>query len=76
MDYDNLLVALDGPVATLTLNRPERLNAISAGLFDDLEAALHALNEGDEVRVIRLRGRNRSLAAHLVLSQTHHCAGT
>lgn len=63
MEYDNLLVDIDGAVATLTLNRPERLNAISGGLFSDLEAALRQLNDGDEVRVIRLRGAGRAFCA-------------
>ena len=38
--YENVLVEIDGPVATIMLNRPERLNAISQGLRDDLEGAL------------------------------------
>lgn len=58
--YDNLLVDIDGPVATLTLNRPEQLNALSTGLLDDLFAALRDLNPGDDVRVIRLRGNGRA----------------
>jgi enoyl-CoA hydratase len=60
MNYDNLLVDVEGPVATLTLNRPEQLNALSVGLLDDLHAALRALNPGDDVRVIRLRGAGRA----------------
>jgi enoyl-CoA hydratase len=60
MPYQNLLVEVDGPVATITLNRPEKLNAISAGLREDLYAALRELNPGDEVRVVRLRGAGRA----------------
>jgi enoyl-CoA hydratase len=63
MAYDNVTLELDGPVATLTLNRPEQLNAISGGLFDDLEAALRDLNDGDEIRVVRLRGAGRAFCA-------------
>ncbi len=63
MDFENLQVEIDSAVATLTLNRPERLNAISGGLFRDLEAALQVLNDGDAVRVIRLRGAGRSFCA-------------
>jgi enoyl-CoA hydratase len=59
-EYRNLLVDIDGPVATLTLNRPENLNALSTGLRDDLFAALRELNPGDEIRVIRLRGAGRA----------------
>lgn len=59
----NLLVDIDGPVATITLNRPEQLNAMSTGLLDDLFQALRDLNPGDDVRVIRLRGAGRAFCA-------------
>jgi len=42
MNYQTIQIAYDGKVATLTLNRPEKRNAISFGLIDDL---LHALDE-------------------------------
>jgi enoyl-CoA hydratase len=66
--YANLLVDVDGPVATLTLNRPEQLNALSNGLLDDLYAALRELNPGDEVRVIRIRGAGRAFCPGYDLS--------
>ena len=61
--YENILVDIDGPVATITLNRPEKLNAISQALRDDLEAALRELNPGDAVRVIRLKAAGRAFCA-------------
>ena len=45
-DFENVLVDVDGPVATITLNRPEKLNAISGGLRNDLEAALAGAQSG------------------------------
>jgi enoyl-CoA hydratase len=60
MSYENILVDADGPVATITLNRPETLNALSGGLLADLEAALRELNPGDDIRVIRLKGAGRA----------------
>jgi enoyl-CoA hydratase len=68
MEFENLLVDLDGPVATITLNRPEKLNALSAGLRQDLHDALVALNPGDAVRVIRLRGAGRAFCPGYDLS--------
>jgi enoyl-CoA hydratase len=50
-------------VATLTLNRPARLNAITAELAEDLRAALAAANADDQVRVVRLRGAGRAFCA-------------
>jgi len=52
-----------GGVATLTLNRPERLNAITPGLIADLRAALERAWADDDVRVIRLRGAGRGFCA-------------
>jgi enoyl-CoA hydratase len=66
--YDNVLVDVDGPVATITLNRPEQLNALSTGLLADLFAALGELNPGDEVRVIRIRGAGRAFCPGYDLS--------
>jgi enoyl-CoA hydratase/carnithine racemase len=36
MTYNNIQLAYDGPVATITFNRPEKRNAISFDLIDDL----------------------------------------
>ena len=66
--YANVLVDVDGPVATITLNRPEQLNAMSTGLLDDLFQALRDLNPGDDVRVIRLRGAGRAFCPGYDLS--------
>jgi enoyl-CoA hydratase len=50
-------------VATLTLNRPERLNAIIPGLIEDFLAALDQAEDDDAVKVVRLRGAGRSFCA-------------
>ena len=54
---------LHGAVATLTLDRPGRLNAIVPELIDDLEAALDRAEADDAVRVVRLRGAGRAFCA-------------
>jgi enoyl-CoA hydratase len=59
----DLVVAVDGPVATFTLNRPERLNAVTPAMIDALDAALARALEDDAVRVIRLRGAGRAFCA-------------
>jgi enoyl-CoA hydratase len=53
----------EGAVATLTLNRPRRLNAIVPALIDGLNAALDRAEGDAEVRVVRLRGAGRSFCA-------------
>jgi enoyl-CoA hydratase len=68
MEFENVLVETDGPVATITLNRPEKLNALSDALRQDLHDALVALNPGDSVRVIRLKGAGRAFCPGYDLS--------
>jgi enoyl-CoA hydratase len=50
-------------VATLTLDRPERLNAIVPELIEAFDAAFDAAEDDDDVRVIRLRGAGRAFCA-------------
>ena len=52
-----------GAVAFITLNRPERLNAINRALIAGLEEAVQRANREPEVRVIVLRGAGRSFCA-------------
>jgi enoyl-CoA hydratase len=54
--------AADG-VATLTLNRPERLNAITPELIADFRAGLARAQQDGDVRVVRLRGAGRAFCA-------------
>ena len=63
MSYETILYAVDGPVATITLNRPERLNTIVPPMPDEIEAAVEAAVAEEAVRVIVLRGAGRSFCA-------------
>jgi enoyl-CoA hydratase len=58
-----LLVESDDGVATFTLNRPERLNAVTPRMVDELDAALAAALTDEAIRVIRLRGAGRAFCA-------------
>src|SRR3954471_5419751 len=60
---DTVRYDLHGAVATLTLHRPERLNAITDELASDLRAALDEAEGDDAVRVIRLKGAGRAFCA-------------
>ena len=63
MSFTTLLYDVAGPVATLTLNRPESLNTIVPPMPDELEQAVHAAVADPSVRVIVLRGAGRSFCA-------------
>lgn len=52
MQSGNLLQTLEGPIAVLTLNRPERKNALSLDLMLELIACLSEADQNDEVRAV------------------------
>ena len=58
-----VLYEADAGVATLTLNRPDRLNAIGPELIDDLREQLGRAQTEPEVHAIRLRGAGRAFCA-------------
>lgn len=61
--YDTLLYAVDGPTATVTLNRPERLNTIVPPMPDELEHAVGVATRDHQVKVIVVRGAGRAFCA-------------
>src|SRR3954465_5155666 len=59
----SVLRETDGAVATLILNRPDRLNTITNDLAAELREELAAAQADDGVRVIRLKGAGRAFCA-------------
>ncbi len=64
MHYSDILYEQDGPVLTLTLNRPDKLNAYTAKMGLELEHAFRTADEDDSVRAIVVTGAGK-----------HFCAG-
>ena len=69
MSYETVLYETDGAVATITLNRPERLNTIVPPLPEELEQAVIQANRDRDVRVIILRGAGRAFCAGFDFSE-------
>ena len=63
MDFKTLIYEKDDPVARLTLNRPDRLNAITEDTPFDIEAAVKHANDDDDIHVILLQGAGRAFCA-------------
>ena len=63
MEYENILVERRGGVGLVTFNRPQALNALSAGLIADLGAALDALEADAGIGCIVLTGSEKAFAA-------------
>src|SRR6266545_605074 len=63
MGYEHILVDVEPPIATVTLNRPKVLNALSPELIREVNEALHELDADDRVKAVVLTGGPKVFAA-------------
>lgn len=68
-EYAHLLVKADGPAGRITLNRPERRNALSLDLMEEVLTALAELSAAPEVRVIVIEGAGGGFSSGHDLSE-------
>lgn len=67
MNHSAVLLEYDGPLARITLNRPEKLNAINLAWVQELEAVVRKVAAGPDARVVVVRGAGRAFCAGLDL---------
>ncbi len=72
MSYETLRYDTDGAIATITLNRPERLNTIVPTMPEELDAAVRAASTDTQVKVIVLRGAGRAFCAGFDFGEGFH----
>ncbi|MBX3455644.1 enoyl-CoA hydratase [Ferrovibrio sp.] len=63
MAYETILVEMRGPVALVTLNRPQALNALNGQLMSELTEALDAIEADDTIGCIVITGSEKAFAA-------------
>jgi 2-(1,2-epoxy-1,2-dihydrophenyl)acetyl-CoA isomerase len=63
MNHENILFAIDGGIARLTLNRPDRLNSFNDAMHAEVRDALGRVGEDASVRVVLLTGAGRGFCA-------------
>jgi enoyl-CoA hydratase/carnithine racemase len=68
-NYEHLLVEAEAPTAIVTLNRPERRNALSLALMEELIHCLRALGQSSDVRAVILAGAGPAFSAGHDLSE-------
>lgn len=56
MNYENILISIEEKIATITINRPTKLNALNKKTINDLQKAFKLLAKNNDVRVIVLTG--------------------
>ena len=72
MTYQTILYETDGPIATITLNRPEELNTIVPPMPDEIEAAVNGAVRDEAVKVIILRGAGRAFCGGFNFGKGFH----
>ncbi len=74
-DYEHLKRTNDGPVATVSLARPESRNALNAALIEEISRCFGELAEDDAVRVVVLTGEGPSFCAGADIGYMRDTAG-
>ena len=69
MDADVLLMAREGDIVTLTLNRPEKRNAMTVPMLTALRTAFHELAAAPDVRAVILTGAGKAFCSGLDLKE-------
>jgi len=63
MPYENILFDQDAGIATITLNRPDKLNAYTTEMGDEVTHAIRSVQRDEKVRVLILTGAGRAFCA-------------
>ena len=76
MEFDTIIFEKKDGVATVTLNRPERMNAIGSTMSQELEQALEEANSDGKVRVLIITGAGRGFCSGADLTTLGDSAST
>ena len=63
MDYEDLLLEKKDGIATITLNAPEKMNALTIGMSRSLPLAVDEIAKDDEIRVVSVTGAGRGFCS-------------
>ena len=70
MDFKTLRIEVSGSIGRLTLNRPDKLNAMNSAMLLEVSEAAHWFDSQTEVRVVIVRGAGRAFSAGADLKDT------
>lgn len=68
MNFEEILYSVDGPVATITLHRPDKMNAFTNRMLKEMIAAFDLSDADDEVRAVIVTGAGKAFCAGADLS--------
>src|SRR3546814_20489776 len=73
---DSILLAREGDIATVTLNRPDKLNAVDLAMWRRLGEVAHALSADDAVRCVVVTGAGKGFGAGADIGEFSTVRGT
>ena len=56
MTYNNIYIEEEGAIATITIDRPKKLNALNKATIEELHSAFKELHEDEDIKVIIITG--------------------
>lgn len=74
--YQDIILEVDGPIATIALHRPHVLNALSLRLKEEVRAAMAALEANESIRCLILTGRGKAFSAGQDLNERQDAASS
>ena len=69
MSYQDILYAVEDGIATITMNRPDMLNAFTSTMLDEIIDAIDRTDADDDVRAVIFTGAGRGFCAGADLSR-------
>jgi enoyl-CoA hydratase/carnithine racemase len=75
MDYQEITYQVDDGILTITLNRPERMNAFTLRMKDELVDAFRRANDDDSIRVVMVTGEGKAFCAGIEMGAEGHIFG-
>ncbi|MBF0278627.1 MAG: enoyl-CoA hydratase/isomerase family protein [SAR324 cluster bacterium] len=69
MTFQSIIVEVEEEVATLTLNRPDKLNALNPSLLQETAAAIREMNDDDKIKSLIITGNGRAFCSGADLSE-------
>ena len=72
---ETVLFEVEGPVATVTLNRPEARNSLNGQLLSEMHDALLEADDRTDINVIVLQGAGKDFCAGYELNLAYECRG-
>lgn len=73
MNFENIIFEKQGRIVTITLNRPDQLNALDTATYDELYQATMDIQADEEIRVVIVKGNGRAFCAGADLKSMQSC---